>query len=70
MEMKNNSTDSTLRAQNTSFVFGVGICYIAVSELTLCRRGWPRTHRDPSASASEELELKAGSTTLSQNPSY
>ena len=32
-----------------------------------CRPGWPRTHRDPTASASRVLGLKACATTAQMN---
>ena len=40
------------------------LCVIALGVLDLlCRPGWPRAHRDPPASASQELGLKAPATT-------
>ncbi|GAB1300185.1 Arf-GAP with coiled-coil, ANK repeat and PH domain-containing protein 2 [Apodemus speciosus] len=43
------------------------LCVAMVSWNSLCRSGWPRTHRDPPASASQVLGLKVCATTTGQN---
>ena len=43
--------------------FGIRFLCVALAALELiCRPGWPQTHRDPSASVSQVLELKLCST--------
>ena len=45
---------------------GFSVALEPVLELALCRPGWPRTHRDPHASASRVLGLKKGMCHLTQ----
>ena len=46
---------------------GFSVVFGACPGTSSCRPGWPRTHRDPPASASRVLGLKACATTAQQN---
>lgn len=39
-------------------VFQTGFCFVALTDLELCRPGWLITHRDPYASVSQMLGFK------------
>jgi hypothetical protein len=42
----------------------VSLCHLDLPGNLLCKPGWPQTHRDAPASASQVLELKVCVTTI------